>query len=145
MTRKTKHSLGRAASPKKRAPRRKTRRSTQRRLKLETLDQRQLLAANIFFDGAMPPFLGGLAAQLPTSRARFEANQATGAGDATLSGEVMDEAAIDSSTDAEVAGSDDSTEQTRDVVLQWNDLFGEILADSVVNQTPAMRRDPWRF
>ncbi|MCM2369096.1 dockerin type I domain-containing protein [Rhodopirellula sp. ICT_H3.1] len=158
------------------------RKSTRRRLRPETLENRQLMAANIFHNEAMPEDVNedGIVSAVDALTIINQINQAdsSGAGEPGSqqrgSGRMTDvnndgrDSALDAlmvinrlnrgddglrnpvdnpdtsldlpSEDSPTDSADDSDlptfESDSDVVLQWNDLFGEILASSVENQNP---------
>lgn len=155
---------------------------TRRRLRPETLEARQLLAANIFHNEAMPEDVNedGIVTAVDALTIINQINQADNIGegepgsqergrgrltdvnndgrdsaldalmvinrlnrgDDGLRNPVVDrDASPDEPNEDSPADSTDNdelpaAETDSDVVLQWNDLFGEILASSVEDQNP---------
>ncbi len=112
---------------------------TRRRLRTESLELRQLLAANILHFAPLPDDVqdvqvatfGTLATNERVNRERVESGNRRSGQDASVDRPVNDR---DAPTDDEDTIVDDDAEASSDVVLAWNDLFGEILANSEIAQ-----------
>ena len=115
--------------------RRKKQMSLRRRPRVENLETRKLLAANLFNSELMPEVINE-AGVVSAVDAQFNMNRRDanavgaidGSGRQRADGRMSEGVVDDDPTPA--------SQTEGDVVLAWNDLFGEILVDSTENQNP---------